>query len=430
MDQGEHTVAASEGNGKEIIHDETRDQVAGLPTLGESPTKLGGRRRSARRSASPIKRRSASPEWDRLQPPPRRSARLSISPRRTPPPDPALVLPQISPLRLQTKNAPTQFDPPEVGILLAVDGIDERLKEAQMEEARDRAGRKRKRQDDGSKAAGRQRLGSLSPDSQSVLQQLLPLSRSSSDEDDKVKAATSQRSLFGPQRILVNKPPSLAESTHIQTIEPQPHLGTPLRRVLVSTSSFPEDGPSTRQFGQTLFKELPLDDPNRSPSRRVPTVTRPSHGAESVVPRPTVLLRHPPASSWTPSLNSKPLTKRRSTSEEPTFSRQPSPGTNHRAALPYPLTQKHPIIPEEPEETQPPKLPIGRASSEPPAVSFSSIPRSTLRQPTTPSRIPRIGIKPYSRPLGVQPSKLPVLAPTRRTVPSPVCHELSGGYFF
>lgn len=420
-DQGERSFTVSGGKGKEIIDDETRDQVAELPTRGEPFIKPGSRRRSARRSASPIKRRSTSPDWNRLQPPPRRSARLSVSPRRTPSPDPTLVLPQISPLRLPTKNAPTQFEPSEIEAFQTANDIDERLRGAHTGEAKERAGRKRKRQDDANKAAGRQRLGSLSPDSQSVLQQLLPPSRSSSIEDDKAKAATSQQSLFGPQRILVNRPLKLVESAHIQTIEPQPHLGTPLRRVLVSTSVVPEDGSSTRRFGQTLYKELSLEDPNRSPSRRVPAVTHPSSIAKSVVTRPTALLRQPPASTSTLPLNAK----QRSMSEEPTFSRQPSPGANHRTALPYPLTQKHPIIPEEPEESHQPTLPIGRASSEPPTVFSSSIPRSTLRQSRAPSKIPRIGAKPYSRPPGVQPSKLPVFAPTRLTVPSPVCHVLS-----
>ena len=428
-DQGERAVTASGGKVKEPIDDETRDQVAELPTLGEPSTKHKGRRRSAPRSASPVKQRSTSPDWNRLHPP-RRSARLSVSPGRTPSPEPTLVLPQISPLRLPTNDVLTRPNPSEIEVSQTADGIDERLRDADAKEVNKRAGRKRKRQDDVNKAIGRQRLDSLSPDSQSVLQQLLPPSRSGSDEDDKGKAGTFQQSLFGPQRILINRPPRLAESTHIQTIDPQPHLGTPLRRVLVSTSTVSGDGPSTRQFGQPLFKERSLDDPTRSPSRRVPAVTRPSSNTKSLVPRPTLFSRQPTASNSTLSLTSKSNAKRRSTSEEPTFSRQPSSGATYRAVLPYPLTQKHPIIPEEPEEIQPPTLAIGRASSEPPTGLFSSIPRSTLRQPTTPSRIPRIGAKPYSRPPGLQLSKLPVLAPTRHAVPSPVCHELSKEYFF
>ena len=419
-DRGERQVTISEkGKGREIINDETRDQVAELPILGESPVRPAGRRRSARRSASPAKQRSTSPDGNLLQPPPRRSARLSASPRRTPSPDPTLVLPQISPLRLSTKNARTRPDPSEIGALSMVGELDERLREAEVEETQERAGRKRKRQDDANKAIGRQRLGSLSPDSQSVLQQLLPPSRSSSDEDERAKATTSQQSLFGPQRILVNKPPKLTQSTHIQTTDPQPHLGTPLRRVLVSTSVVPEGGgPGGRQFGQTLLKMQPLDGPNRSPSRRVPVATHPFSTTKPVVPQTTLFSRQPSSSSVSTLLiNSKPVAKQRSMSEEPTFSRQPSSETNHRTTLPYPLTQKPSVIPEEPEETRPPN---GRASSEPPATPLTSIPRSTLRQPTNPSRIPRIGAKPYSRPAGVQPSKLPILTSTKRTVPSPV----------
>ncbi|KAF9653107.1 hypothetical protein BDM02DRAFT_2137103 [Thelephora ganbajun] len=420
--QVEHAVAALEKRGDEVtIDDETRDQVAELPTLGESPAKLAGRRRSVRRSASPTKRRSASPDGNRLQPSPRRSARFNVSPRRTPSPDPTLVLPQIFPLRLPAKNSRIRPNPSEVGALSTVDGINERLREAEMEETQERVGRKRKRQDDANKAVGRQRLGSLSPDSQSVLQQLLPPSRSSSDEDDKAKAATSQQSLFGPQRILVNKPPKLVESTHIQTTDPQPHLGTPLRRVLISTSTASQDGTSARRFGETLFKVQPLGDPNRSPSRRVPAMTHPPSSAKSAFMQPTVFSRQPSTSgsSSTLSPDSKPITKQRSMSEEPTFSRQPSPGTNHRITLPYPLTQKPSIIPEEPEDTQPQVPPNGRASSEPPTSAFTSASRSTLRAPTNLSRIPRIGAKPYSRPPGVQPSRLPVLAPRKRTDPSP-----------
>ena len=412
---------SKKGKGREIVDDETRDQVAELPILGESPIRPAGRRRSARRSASPAKQRSTSPDGNLLQPPPRRSARLSASPCRTPSPDPTLVLPKISPLRLPTNNPRTRPDPSEIGALSTIGGIDERLREAEIEEIQERAGRKRKRQDDANNAVGRQRLGSLSPDSQSVLQQLLPPSRSSSDEDERAKATTSQQSLFGPQRILVNKPSKPAQSTHIQTTDPQPHLGTPLRRVLAPTSVVPEDGgPNGRRSGQTLFKMQSLDDPNRSPSRRIPVTTHPSSTAKPVVPQPTLFSRQPSTSSSVSTLpiNSKPVVKQRSMSEEPTFSRKPSSETNHRAALPYPLTQKPSAIPEEPEETRPPN---SRASSEPPATPLTSIPRSTLRQPTNPSRIPRMSAKPYSRPAGAQPSKLPILASAKRTVPSPVC---------
>ena len=420
-DRGEHPVTMSEkGKGREIVDDETRDQVAELPILSEPPIRPAGRRRSARRSASPAKQRSTSPDGNLLQPP-RRSARLSASPSRTPSPDPTLVLPQISPLRLPTKNARTRSDPSEIGALSTVGGIDEKLREVEVEEIQERAGRKRKRQDDANNAVGRQRLGSLSPDSQSVLQQLLPSSRSSSDEDERAKATTSQQSLFGPQRILMNKPPRLAQSTHIQSTDPQPRLGTPLRRVLVSTSVVLEDGgPNGRRSGQTLSKMQSLDDPNRSPSRRVLVATHPSSTVKPVALQPAVSSRQPSTSGSVSTLpiHSKPIAKQRSMSEEPTFSRKPSSEINHRTALPYPLTQKPSIIPEELEETRPPN---SRASSEPPVTPLTSIPRSTLRQPTNPSRIPRIGAKPYSRPVGVQPSKLPIPASAKRTVPSPVC---------
>ena len=428
-DQGERAVTASEkGKGRDIIDDETRDQVAELPTLGESHTKPAGRRCSARRSASPAKRRSTSPDMNFLQPPRRRSARLSVSPHRTPSPDPTFALPQISPLRLPTRDARTRPRPSEVGALSTIDGIDERLMEAEREETQERAGRKRKRQDDAKKAVGRQRLGSLSPDSQSVLQQLLPSSRSSSDEGENQNTTTSHQSLFGPQRILVKNPPKLVQSTHIQTTDPQPHLGTPLRRVLVSTSAVPEDGgPSGRRLGQIQFKVQSLDDPNRSPSRRVPVVTGLASAAKSVVPQPIGFLRQPPTSDSSSTLpsSSKLTVRQRSMSEEPTFSHHPSSETNHRTALPYPLTQKPSVIPEEPEETQSPTPHNSRALSEPPVPPLISTPRSTLKQPTNPSRIPRIGAKPYSRPPGVQASKLPILAPIKHAVPSPVCHELS-----
>ena len=423
--KGEHAVTAPEQRkGREVTDDEIQDRVAELSTLGESPTKPAGRRRPARRSMSPAKRRPTPPDGDLLQPPQRRSARLSVSPRRTPSPGPNLVLPQISPLRLPTEDAQTRPEPSEVGVLAMVDGLDERLREAEREEVQKRAGRKRKRQDDANKAVGRQRLGSLSPDSQSVLQQLLPPSRSSSDEGEKSKVTAPQQSLFGPQRILVNKPPKLAQPSHIQTTDPQPHLGTPLRRVLVPTSAVPQDGgESGRRFGQTVFKMQPLDDPNRSPSRRVPAVAGPSSIAKNIAPQPTLFPRKPSGVSSTLPSSSKPITKLRSMSEEPKFSRQPSSEANHRTALPYPLTQKPSVIPEEFETSL--VLSNGRASSEPPVSAFASIPRSTLRQPTNFSRIPRTSAKPYARPPGIPPSKLPILVPAKRTAPSPVCHELS-----
>lgn len=420
-------IASEKGKGRGIVDDETRDQVVELPTLSESPAKHTGRRRSARRSASPVKRKSTSPDRNLIQPPPRRSTRPSVSPRQTPPPDPTLVLPQTSPLRLPIKNARTQPDASEAGPSPMTGGVGERLREAEMEETKERAGRKRKRQDNANNAVGRKRLGSLSPDSQSVLQQLLPPSRSGSEEDDKAKATKSHQSLFGPQRIPVNRPPVLPDLAHIQTTEPQPHLGTPLRRVLVPTSTVLEDSATARQLGPHLPKMRPLDDPNRSPARRVPTMGHKPFNVKSVAPQPAVFSRQSSALGSTSTLlpNSRPDTKQRSLSEEPTFSRQASSEANHRTPLPYPLTQKHPVIPEECGETQLPALPNGRASSEPPAVSFSSIPRSTLRQPTTPSRIPRVSAKPYSRPTGVQASRLPVLAPTKRAVPNPVWNKPS-----
>ena len=421
MDRGEHVVTTSEkGKGRGVIDDETRDRVGELPILVESPIRPAGRHRSARRSASPIKRRSTSPNRNLLQPPPRRSARLSASPRRTPSPDLALVLPQLSPLRLPTKNVRAQSDPPEIGASSTIGGVDEKFKEAGIEEIQDRAGRKRKRQDDANKAVGRQRLGSLSPDSQLVLQHLLPLSRSSSDEDERTKATTSQQSLFGPQRVLVNQQLRSAQSTHTQTTEPQPRLGTPLRRVLVSTSTVPEDdGPNGRRFGQTPFKMQSLDDPNRSPSRRVPVMSYPPSTVKPPAPRPTALPQQPSTSSFlsTVPTNSKSAAKQRSMSEEPTFSRQLPSETHHRTVLPYPLTQKTPAIPEEPQKT---RLSGSRASSEPPTTVLTSAPRSTLKQPTNPSRIPRISVKPYSRPAEVQPSKLPILSSAKRTILSPV----------
>lgn len=176
----------------------------------------------------------------------------------------------------------------------------------------------------------------------------------------------------------------------------------------------------------------PLDDPNRTPARRV----KPSEftSATKASRPPASPLKAPRFGSAEPQntrVNQiKPPSKSLSDSETASPSKM-------RTTLPFPLrnggvhraASKLPgVILEEDEAStssvQPPApAPIPAKAPAPAArpAAPSSPAKSTLRQPTVTSKIPRIGAKPYTRPVEPKPAATKLLAP-RKAIGNPaVC---------
>lgn len=155
---------------------------------------------------------------------------------------------------------------------------------------------------------------------------------------------------------------------------------------------------------------LALDDPQRSPARRVPIVEAMSSTASSVQ---TALTRYVPPSpvvrgvsrERSASAEPRPRTeKEESASAEPPQQRPmklPTPSSRPASKLPFPLIahERPTSIPEESEIlSSPSRTEAAPESTSVPAVSTSTCPtKSSLKQPSG-SKIPRIGAKPYARP--------------------------------
>lgn len=256
----------------------------------------------------------------------------------------------------------------------------------------DRSARKRKRQA-GDTRTEVGRLGSLSPGSSAVLQQLVPKSNPETEPGPSNSRATAftLTPLTFPQ-VTEQSTPAKSRDTI-----PDEHR-TPLGRVPVESSP---GKPGTRTFGGTIFKTQSLDDPNRSPARRVLVKDVKSSPLKSIV------FSRERSGSAEP----RPVFNGRSASAEPVFSRPPSSsskiGSRGASQLPFPLISHKYTIPEEEGATASPVK--SRATSAPPMAPTTPV-KSDLKQPTPLSRIPRIGVKPYSRPPGPEKSKLPVPA--------------------
>ena len=312
------------------------------------------------------------------------------------------------------------------------------------------------------------RLGSLSPTSTDLLMQLLP---GGSNLTEQQTTATENASLatmtdMVPSASEEETQPSLPRpatpQTNSEVLAPQPTVEspspapavftepprTPARRVPIleaiaqgvysppkpSTTSVPgKAGPSASVFSAPAFRRprQAIDDPNRSPAKRVPisqafapqTAPSPNKGkAPMRLASPTRPLAKERARSN--SVESVSVSVR-SRSAEPTrpqttsvftkpasaFASGSTPKSQSGTPLPYPLvpcaSRAHPPIPEvdegEAEHRETQRDPV--RSSSPPASSPAKY-VSSLRQPSSnvTSRIPRIGAKPYARPKSKEPS--------------------------
>ena len=335
-------------------------------------------------------------------------------------------------------------------------------------------------------------LGSLSPLSAAVLAQLLPkpgvdsISRTSTpqpqpSEDDHAPARGAlsapapatppyQTTSFvfpkvGPSDVPAGAPRPKSPLRPFSPSKFAEGSRTPARRVPIAQAiadgtysaqklpaAFGAVRPPT-QPGSPVFKKLALDDPARSPAKRVPMseavpIPPPSPGksldkgkGKALRPQSPVRASSVPPRERSASAEPQPVLARRDRggSAEPAarpparrllFQRPassdgvPTSSLKSRTVLPFPLTQQqrsHPAIPEAEEPGASANRPAAPGTSSG-AIGAQSVaspakPGSSLRQPSAGagSKIPRIGAKPYARPRAADaaPTKLPTPAKPR-----------------
>lgn len=333
-------------------------------------------------------------------------------------------------------------------------------------------------------------LGSLSPMSAAVLTQLLPkpsgdsASRSTTPQppqDDSVPHPDAAPAVSAPATPPLQTPafvfPKVSQSDVLgDASRPKSPLRpfspsrfaegsrTPARRVPIaqaiadgtySAHKLPAAFGAVRppnQPGSPVFKKLALDDPARSPAKRVlmneavlvpppspeksvdkgkgrATTIRPQSTvrSSSVPPRertasaepPSTLSRRERGASAEPSARPVALGRRPFFQKPASSDGVSTSSMQTRTTLPYPLRQQqrsHPTIPEAEEpgtSAVRPAAPGASTVANGAAQTLASPAKagSSLRQPSAGvgSRIPRIGAKPYARtkPVGAAPSKLP-----------------------
>ncbi|KAG1853702.1 hypothetical protein DFJ58DRAFT_728097 [Suillus subalutaceus] len=287
-------------------------------------------------------------------------------------------------------------------------------------------------------------LGSLSPQSADVLTRLLPSERSTPLQEGQGQSqilSSQILPLVTVLRPLVVAPTpirpngSLGSSSHLKfSLTVDDASRTPARRVPIQDAfvqgsassqntmllSAKRDA-STRFMGMRgpVFSRPALDDPSRSPAKRilitdlnspVRSPTRPAGArarSTSTEPKPIVfqpLRSHSvdPSPGAADSKGKEPVF--------PKFSSKPKSGIK----LPFPLAEGSEAVGEHLVANQ--------------AASSSSPVKSGLKQPSVGSRIPRIGAKPYARPQPKKPilstaTKLPAFgtgprAPLFKSVPA------------
>ncbi|KAG1890974.1 hypothetical protein F4604DRAFT_1913787 [Suillus subluteus] len=306
-------------------------------------------------------------------------------------------------------------------------------------------------------------LGSLSPQSADVLTRLLPSERSTPLQEGQYSLPQRELSFVSldPPLLTPQRPKSNSQQPNSPLVTVLPlslkfsltvddASRTPARRVLIQDAfvqgsassqntmllSAKRDA-STRFTGMRgpVFSRPALDDPSRSPAKRilitdlnspVRSPTRPAGArarSTSTEPKPIVfqpLRSHSvdPSPGAADSKGKEPVF--------PKFSSKPKSGTK----LPFPLvagqkagTDLPHSIPEEAEGSA-----VGEYLVANQAASSSSPVKSGLKQPSVGSRIPRIGAKPYARPQPKKPisstaTKLPAFgtgprAPFFKSVPA------------
>ncbi|CAL1704786.1 unnamed protein product [Somion occarium] len=285
------------------------------------------------------------------------------------------------------------------------------------------------------------RLNSLSPTSSGVLTQLLPTVSEANKTDADVPGQPTTD--FPTLQTAPDVPNATSNDlTTSDTFFPSPSkpidpAPTPARRIPIAQALrqgtispkkppllLPPASFSSDVLASPAFRRVPLDDPNRSPAKRVPisdalasaskdTPGKPQSVSQLATPSRSIVFR-------SRSEEPQPLVGRkyeRSTSLEPTriafpalnvskdglFRKLPEVSSVQRnRTLPYPIPRTPSCIPT--------SIPEGDESQDEPRASAAPIPSSTskiglskptsaLRQPSSraESKIPRIGAKPYNR---------------------------------
>ncbi|GBE82302.1 hypothetical protein SCP_0406860 [Sparassis crispa] len=319
----------------------------------------------------------------------------------------------------------------------------------------------------GTQASFERELGSLSPTSAGLLMQLLPTASRSSDGDSTSSVAVEPIYTLSPPSsscLPISLPsqsprspsPTRVSDTKGGPVTPSsPTFRTPARRIPIAQaiaqgmlSAQKHGSSSSTLFSKTtagtgfpaspVFKRTALDDPARSPAKRIPVseamaMATPAKGkvptrlgspmrafsrerSRSVEPKPPVIQKQR-ASSAEPTRPILALkvgrdgffAKPRSSASDSDASTSTPTGNSSRperarVILPFPIVAApllQPTIPEvEENDAESPVPPVGTSRLPLPSPSKSSPtkPSSSLRQPSASSRIPRIGAKPYARP--------------------------------
>ncbi|KAK7693567.1 hypothetical protein QCA50_003136 [Cerrena zonata] len=300
------------------------------------------------------------------------------------------------------------------------------------------------------------RLDSLSPTSAVVLSQLLPTACEDLDQDiseSNARAAAESRSELPisnqlesiPESRTPPPPSSPGQGTPASPSKFPDATRTPARRVPMSQAL--REGTVSPQKSLALpsvsvgdsqpspFIRLPLNDPNRSPAKRVllpqafpsaskppplrlqgsqlPTPSRPSvFRSRSEEPRPLVVSKLERSTSLEPPQRTIP---KLTLGKDGFFKRPPGnssgiPSTQRPKPLPHPIIPAHTRIPSsipEGDENQDEGPPIAiKIYDVTPVKSSPTKSSSSLRQPTSrlETKIPRIGTKPYARPAPIRPA--------------------------
>ena len=199
----------------------------------------------------------------------------------------------------------------------------------------------------------------------------------------------------------------------------------------------PSDNALAASLRSPVFTRPGLDDPLRSPAKRIPISEVMASGQKGTNPRygsrsPTRGLSRERSASSEPKARSG---KERSTSVEPQQKpmKLPSGPTSSLppAQLPYPLIKSQSSDQHRPtsilEENEGPTVPsdIQSYKAKAPAHPNTSPTKSNLKQTSNTSKIPRIGPKPYVRPMVTnKESKLPMVKKADTKTLGPVCSLL------
>ncbi|KAI6143204.1 hypothetical protein BKA82DRAFT_4017532 [Pisolithus tinctorius] len=260
------------------------------------------------------------------------------------------------------------------------------------------------------------RLGSLSPQSEGLLTQLLPSSRERQvppvPEQDQEPISSNPSTLqptltTSPVPARVHRTPARRVPLHDALVDATPSLQKTARRALLESQS--------RRFSNTsgLVFSRP-DNPSHSPAKRVLVAgcpESPSRPTTRIIlpPMPTILRTRSASVEPQPSIHSS--VRSRSVEPSPASTRTRGDGKDKEPMFPHLTTPRatptlpFPLVPVEkaeagstypiPEENETEETTVPDATRRILPVSPD---KSHLRQRSVGSRIPRMNAKPYARP--------------------------------